>query len=56
MRPNPSQFMSEDEEKVHKNADYKMYAEKAESGGEEYMKFKGSFQTIHDINDIKIKV
>ena len=34
MRPNPSQFMTDDEENRHTNADYRMYQEKAEAGGE----------------------
>lgn len=33
-----------------------MYQEKAEAGGEEYENFKGTFKTLNDINDIKIRV
>lgn len=33
-----------------------MYQEKAEAAGEEYEQFKGTFKTVNDINDIKIRV
>ena len=56
MRPNPSQFMSEDEENVRRDRDYRVEQEKAEAGGEQYAKFKGTFSTIHDINEVRVKV
>lgn len=33
-----------------------MHQEKAEASGEEYDQFKGTFKTLNDINDIKIRV
>ena len=55
VRPDPSRFDTEDEENMHKNTDYKMYSEKAEAS-EEYEQFRGTFKTLNDINDIKVRV
>jgi hypothetical protein len=49
-------FEVDDEETRKNQADYKMFNEKAEADGEKYEYFKGTFKTLNDINDIKIKV
>ena len=55
MRPNPSRFDTDDEENMHKHSDYRMYQERAESS-EDYEHFRGTFKTLNDITDIKIRV
>ena len=55
VRPNPDQFTSEEQENYRTNRDYKIFNEKANSD-ERYAQFNSSFKTIHDINDVKIKV
>lgn len=55
MRPDPSRFDTDDDENRHNNADYRMYQEKAEASGD-YEQFRGTFKTLNDINDIKIRV
>ena len=54
VRPNPSQYKDNFEETNRDQNDYKEYAYKA-GMDEETAKMKDSLNTIHDINDIKIK-
>ena len=55
VRPNSDQFTPDEEEGYKSSRDYRIFREKA-GMDDKYSQFNSSFQTIHDINDIKIKV
>ena len=55
IRPNPQKYQTEDVQNEKNFRDYTVFGEKAEEN-EEYRSFKGSFQAIKDINEIKIRV
>ena len=55
VRPNANQFTPDEEEGFKSTRDYRIFREKATSD-QRFSQFNSSFQTVHDINDIKIKV
>lgn len=53
VRPNPDQY-SEEINKEKQNTNYKEQAAKAE--GKDYEGIKQSFETIHNIQDVKLNI